>query len=191
MCVTKVYQTETHLSCFRFSLFLSLHSLINTQIPLTSHKQLSKAEKERKESKKERKVGRFFTAELVVLIPLGKSKLILILILNFDFQKQSKANMDDEVVQRVFQEGGRDYFQQQPSTSSSSSSSILQSLPLHVVRYAPNFVLIFFAFAFVFLVQLCFLICKANFAIQISRIYMCVCCVKRKKDFLIMTKFLT
>ncbi|KAL5553421.1 hypothetical protein UlMin_040822 [Ulmus minor] len=35
--------------------------------------------------------------------------------------------MDDEVVQRVFQEGGRDYFQQQPSTS-----SILQSLPLHV-----------------------------------------------------------
>ena len=87
---TKVYQTETHLSCFRFSLFLSLHSLINTLIPLTSHKQLSKAEKERKESKKERKVGRFFTAELVVLIPLGKSKLILILILNFDFQKQSK-----------------------------------------------------------------------------------------------------
>lgn len=41
------------------------------------------------------------------------------------------ADMDDEVVQRVFQEGGRDYFQQQPSTSS-SSSSILQSLPLHV-----------------------------------------------------------
>ncbi|CAJ1939591.1 unnamed protein product [Sphenostylis stenocarpa] len=42
--------------------------------------------------------------------------------------------MDDEVVQRVFQEGGRDYFQQQPSTSSSSSSSsILQSLPLHVL----------------------------------------------------------
>ncbi|KHN08077.1 Uridine-cytidine kinase C [Glycine soja] len=40
--------------------------------------------------------------------------------------------MDDEVVQRVFHEGGRDYFQQQPSTSSSSSSSILQSLPLHV-----------------------------------------------------------
>ncbi|KAH8496024.1 hypothetical protein H0E87_018997 [Populus deltoides] len=39
--------------------------------------------------------------------------------------------MDHEVVQRVFQEGGRDYFQQQPSTSS-SSSSILQSLPLHV-----------------------------------------------------------
>ncbi|XP_023639295.1 uncharacterized protein LOC17885014 isoform X3 [Capsella rubella] len=37
--------------------------------------------------------------------------------------------MDDEVVQRVFQEGGRDFFQQQPSTS---SSSILQSLPLHV-----------------------------------------------------------
>ena len=42
--------------------------------------------------------------------------------------------MDDEVVQRVFQEGGRDYFQQQPSTSS-SSSSILQSLPLHVVIF--------------------------------------------------------
>eukprot|EP00258_Populus_trichocarpa_P049904 XP_024465923.1 uncharacterized protein LOC7475527 isoform X2 [Populus trichocarpa] len=42
--------------------------------------------------------------------------------------------MDHEVVQRVFQEGGRDYFQQQPptSSSSSSSSSILQSLPLHV-----------------------------------------------------------
>ncbi|XVE92030.1 hypothetical protein REPUB_Repub01dG0062100 [Reevesia pubescens] len=41
--------------------------------------------------------------------------------------------MEDEVVQRVFQEGGRDYFQQLPSTStSSSSSSILQSLPLHV-----------------------------------------------------------
>ncbi|XP_068333123.1 uncharacterized protein [Pyrus communis] len=39
--------------------------------------------------------------------------------------------MDEDVVQRVFQEGGRDYFQQQPSTSS-SSSSILQSLPLHV-----------------------------------------------------------
>ncbi|KAJ4841292.1 hypothetical protein Tsubulata_030569 [Turnera subulata] len=38
--------------------------------------------------------------------------------------------MEDDVVQRVFQEGGRDYFQQQPS--SSSSSSILQSLPLHV-----------------------------------------------------------
>ncbi|KAA8529051.1 hypothetical protein F0562_033461 [Nyssa sinensis] len=37
--------------------------------------------------------------------------------------------MDDDVVQRVFQEGGRDYYQQ-PSTS--SSSSILQSLPLHV-----------------------------------------------------------
>ncbi|XP_044489722.1 uncharacterized protein LOC123214079 isoform X2 [Mangifera indica] len=40
--------------------------------------------------------------------------------------------MDDEVVQRVFQEGGRDYFQSPTSTSSSSSSSILQSLPLHV-----------------------------------------------------------
>lgn len=33
-------------------------------------------------------------------------------------------------MKRVFQEGGRDYFPQQPSTS--SSSSILQSLPLHV-----------------------------------------------------------
>lgn len=40
--------------------------------------------------------------------------------------------MDDQVVRRVFQEGGRDFYQQQPSTSS-SSSSILQSLPLHVV----------------------------------------------------------
>ncbi|KAK4792068.1 hypothetical protein SAY86_022503 [Trapa natans] len=38
--------------------------------------------------------------------------------------------MDDGVVQRVFEEGGRDYFQQQPSTS--AASSILQSLPLHV-----------------------------------------------------------
>ncbi|KAJ4974955.1 hypothetical protein NE237_008129 [Protea cynaroides] len=37
----------------------------------------------------------------------------------------------DEVVQRAFQEGGRDYFQQPPA-STSSSSSILQSLPLHV-----------------------------------------------------------
>ncbi|XP_022732859.1 LOW QUALITY PROTEIN: uncharacterized protein LOC111286996 [Durio zibethinus] len=42
--------------------------------------------------------------------------------------------MEDEVVQRVFQEGGRDYFHQQPSTSTSSSSLLLllQSLPLHV-----------------------------------------------------------
>ncbi|XP_051148741.1 uncharacterized protein LOC127263652 isoform X2 [Andrographis paniculata] len=39
--------------------------------------------------------------------------------------------MDDQVVQRVFQEGGRDFYQQEPSTSS-SYSSILQSLPLHV-----------------------------------------------------------
>ncbi|TYK28935.1 Uridine-cytidine kinase C [Cucumis melo var. makuwa] len=38
--------------------------------------------------------------------------------------------MDDEVVQRVLQEG-RDFYQKQPSTST-SSSSILQSLPLHV-----------------------------------------------------------
>lgn len=38
--------------------------------------------------------------------------------------------MDDGVVQRVFEEGGRDYFQQQPSTST-SSPSILQSLPVH------------------------------------------------------------
>ncbi|GMH15170.1 hypothetical protein Nepgr_017011 [Nepenthes gracilis] len=36
--------------------------------------------------------------------------------------------MDDQVVQRMFEGGGREYFQQ-PSTS---SSSILQSLPLHV-----------------------------------------------------------
>lgn len=49
--------------------------------------------------------------------------------------------MDDEVVQRVFQEGGRDYFQQQPSTSTSSSSSILQSLPLHVV--SPPLIFVF------------------------------------------------
>ncbi|CAO2829963.1 unnamed protein product [Amaranthus hypochondriacus] len=40
--------------------------------------------------------------------------------------------MDDEVVQRVFQEGGRDYIQKPATCSSSSSSSILQSLPLHV-----------------------------------------------------------
>ncbi|XP_022776410.1 uncharacterized protein LOC111318047 isoform X5 [Durio zibethinus] len=40
--------------------------------------------------------------------------------------------MDDEVVQRVFQDGGRDYFQQPSTSTSSSSSSILQSLPLHV-----------------------------------------------------------
>lgn len=45
--------------------------------------------------------------------------------------KLSSGVMDDDVVQRVFQEGGRDYYQQQPSTSS-SSPSILQSLPLHV-----------------------------------------------------------
>ncbi|KVH97657.1 CYTH-like domain-containing protein [Cynara cardunculus var. scolymus] len=38
--------------------------------------------------------------------------------------------MDDDVVHRVLQEGGRDYYQQAPSTSS-SSPSILQSLPLH------------------------------------------------------------
>ncbi|CAA0820545.1 P-loop containing nucleoside triphosphate hydrolases superfamily protein [Striga hermonthica] len=44
----------------------------------------------------------------------------------------AKKSMDDQVVQRVLQEGGRDLYQQQPSTSSSSSSSILQSLPLHV-----------------------------------------------------------
>lgn len=45
--------------------------------------------------------------------------------------------MDDQVVQRVLQEGGRDFYQQQPSTSASSSSSpsILQSLPLHVVCF--------------------------------------------------------
>lgn len=48
--------------------------------------------------------------------------------------KLSSGVMDDDVVQRVFQEGGRDYYQQQPSTSS-SSPSILQSLPLHVVYF--------------------------------------------------------
>ncbi|CAL5353952.1 unnamed protein product [Camellia sinensis] len=37
--------------------------------------------------------------------------------------------MDDNVVQRVFQEGGRDFYQQ----PSSSSSSIIQSLPLYVL----------------------------------------------------------
>lgn len=49
-------------------------------------------------------------------------------------EKRETSNtkvMDDEVLQRVFQEGGRDYIHQ-PSTS--TSSSILQSLPLHVVR---------------------------------------------------------
>ncbi|XWS63926.1 hypothetical protein CRYUN_Cryun06bG0143400 [Craigia yunnanensis] len=56
---------------------------------------------------------------------------------NFDSflrKKRKEKIMDDEVVQRVFQEGGRNYFQQQPSTSTSTStsSSILQSLPLHV-----------------------------------------------------------
>ncbi|OVA01753.1 Uridine kinase [Macleaya cordata] len=40
--------------------------------------------------------------------------------------------MDDEVVQRVFEGGGRDYHQQPSTSTSSSSSSILQSLPLHV-----------------------------------------------------------
>ncbi|XP_048502265.1 uncharacterized protein LOC104883873 isoform X3 [Beta vulgaris subsp. vulgaris] len=47
-------------------------------------------------------------------------------------EKRETSNtkvMDDEVLQRVFQEGGRDYIHQ-PSTS--TSSSILQSLPLHV-----------------------------------------------------------
>lgn len=42
----------------------------------------------------------------------------------------SVITMDDDVVHRVLQEGGRDYYQQTPSTSS-SSPSILQSLPLH------------------------------------------------------------
>ncbi|GER39178.1 uridine kinase, partial [Striga asiatica] len=52
---------------------------------------------------------------------------------NFSVNLESaKTSMDDQVVQRVLQEGGRDLYQQQPSTSSSSSSSILQSLPLHV-----------------------------------------------------------
>ncbi|KAL8137583.1 hypothetical protein V2J09_003584 [Rumex salicifolius] len=47
--------------------------------------------------------------------------------------------MDDEVVQRVFQEGEREYFQQ-PSTS--SSSSILQSLSLHVTFHRGSYLLI-------------------------------------------------
>ncbi|KAL7175444.1 hypothetical protein ACSBR2_029108 [Camellia fascicularis] len=42
--------------------------------------------------------------------------------------------MDDNVVQWVFQEGGRDFYQQ-PS-SSSSSSSIIQPLRLHVISIA-------------------------------------------------------
>ncbi|XP_072990922.1 uncharacterized protein [Typha latifolia] len=44
--------------------------------------------------------------------------------------------MEDEVLQRVLEEGGRDYYAPSnsppPSTPSTSSSSILQSLPLHV-----------------------------------------------------------
>ena len=51
--------------------------------------------------------------------------------------------MDDEVVQRVFQEGGRDYIQKPATCSSSSSSSILQSLPLHVVYFVFLSILIF------------------------------------------------
>ncbi|KAL7205666.1 hypothetical protein ACSBR2_018568 [Camellia fascicularis] len=47
--------------------------------------------------------------------------------------------MDDNVVQWVFQEGGRDFYQQPSSSlsSSSSSSSIIQSLPLHVILAIP------------------------------------------------------
>ena len=56
--------------------------------------------------------------------------------------------MDDEVMLRVFQEGGRDYYQQAPSTSS-SSSSILQSLPLHVVCILPE-LLCYSGFLFLF-----------------------------------------
>lgn len=64
------------------------------------------------------------------------------------------GNMDDEVVQRVFHEGGRDYFQQQPSTSS-SSSSILQSLPLHVVyTLCSNFIFRFLINLFSFLADM-------------------------------------
>lgn len=59
--------------------------------------------------------------------------------------------MDDEVMQRVFQEGGRDYYQQPPSTSSSSSSSILQSLPLHVVCFLQFICSFVFFFLFVVL----------------------------------------
>lgn len=65
----------------------------------------------------------------------GKKRKALNFFVLFEQKKKKKGKlMDDEVVQRVFQEGGRDYFQQQPSTSTStsSSSSILQSLPLHV-----------------------------------------------------------
>lgn len=66
---------------------------------------------------------------------------------NFNFRQQQEEilikthitqiflqflTMDDDVVHRVLQEGGRDYYQQTPSTSS-SSPSILQSLPLHAV----------------------------------------------------------
>lgn len=75
--------------------------------------------------------------------------------------------MDDEVVQRVFQEGGRDYFQQQPSTSS-SSSSILQSLPLHVVLFkARIFFWVYWA--------LCFLLCSSKFSLSsvVSLIFSC------------------
>ncbi|WOH15565.1 hypothetical protein DCAR_0935107 [Daucus carota subsp. sativus] len=48
--------------------------------------------------------------------------------------------MDDDVLKRVLQEGGRDYYEQQPSTS--SSSSILQSLPLHVPFDRGNYLLV-------------------------------------------------
>lgn len=58
--------------------------------------------------------------------------------------------MDDEVVQRVFQERGRDYIQQPSTSTSSSSSSILQSLPLHVV--SPPF--IFFFFCLIYLLEI-------------------------------------
>lgn len=58
--------------------------------------------------------------------------------------------MDDDVVQRVLQEGGRDFFQQPPSTS-----SILQSLPLHAVLILCSFhflILLFFSiFSLLFL----------------------------------------
>ncbi|KAL1803418.1 hypothetical protein ACET3Z_032065 [Daucus carota] len=48
--------------------------------------------------------------------------------------------MDDDVLKRVLQEGGRDYYEQQPSTS--SSLSILQSLPLHVSFDRGNYLLV-------------------------------------------------
>lgn len=103
---------------FWFSLAFSL---IDREIPLTSN-QSNKQVISRKRGKKDACCDCIGGKDLIPAICLPPS-----------YEKE--RNMDDEVVQRVFQDGGRDYFQQQPSTSaSSSSSSILQSLPLHVVR---------------------------------------------------------